>query len=235
MAATTDDTNVLTMKLVVDTRYRRVLFAKITRDVVDFLYSLLNSPGSPISLDDMIWDGCTDNIVVSVEELDDLEADAEDAPPSPPQQQQQARRRFFVCGVKRRAGCRGYVALKSGATCPSCRGAMDAEAPRGAPGAGCSGHPAPPAPPPPQQQEQQPAAVAPLTCTLMDDLSIGLAPGEIINLAIMKGASAAAFQEETVRLGHKEGLEILKASLESSTVLTDVFLRGEAPAAGDPI
>ncbi|CAL4977935.1 unnamed protein product [Urochloa decumbens] len=133
-ATTTDDTSVFTIKLVVDTRYRRVLFAKITTDVVDFLHALLISPDTPVSLDDMAcWAGCTDNIVASVEELDYL------------------------------------------------------------------GH---------------------------DD---------ILGLAIMKGASAAAFQEETVRLGRKEGLKILKASLKSKTVLTEVFLRDEAPAAGAPI
>ncbi|XP_066316143.1 uncharacterized protein [Miscanthus floridulus] len=34
----------------------------------------------------------------------------------------------------------------------------------------------------------------------------------------------SALQEKTVRLGYSEGLQILKASLQSKTVLTDVFL-----------
>ncbi|CAL4958287.1 unnamed protein product [Urochloa decumbens] len=238
-ATTTDDTAVFTIKLVVDTRYRMVLFAKATSDVVYFLESLLNSPDSPVSLDDLTFDGCTDNIVSSAEEVDRLEAEAEDEdeqdedepppPPPPPPEQQQVRRRFFVCGGKRGAGCDDYLAERFDARCPSCGWLMDAEAPRDSPGAGCSGDAAPPPPPP------SAAAAGPLTCTLMDDLSIGLHPDAIIGIEIMKGASDAAFQEETVRLGHKEGLEILKASLESSTVLTDVFLRDKAPAAGAPI
>ncbi|CAL4958286.1 unnamed protein product [Urochloa decumbens] len=256
-ATTTDGTSVFTIKLVVDTRYRRVLFAKITTDVVDFLHALLISPDTPVSLDDMAcWAGCTDNIVASVEELDYLVAEAEaeegededddddeneDAPPSPPpQQQQQARRRFFVCRGKRGAGCDVYLAERSDTRCPSCGWLMDAEAPRDSPGAGCSWPPPPrdsPGagcswPPPPPPRRDSPGAV---TCTLMDDLSIGPTPDDILGLAIMKGASAAAFQEETVRLGRKEGLKILKASLKSKTVLTEVFLRDEAPAAGAPI
>ncbi|CAL4951664.1 unnamed protein product [Urochloa decumbens] len=237
-ATTTDDTAVFTIKLVVDTRYRMVLFAKTTSDVVYFLESLLNLPDSPVSLDDLTFDGCTDNIVSSAEEVERLEDEAEaedlgeDTPPSPPpppppEQQQQARRRFFVCGGKRGAGCDDYLAERSDARCPSCGWLMDAEAPRDSPGAGCSGDAAPP--------PSAAAAAGALTCTLMDDLSIGLHPDAIIGIEIMKGASDAAFQEETVRLGHKEGLEILKASLESSTVLTDVFLRDKAPAAGAPI
>ncbi|CAO2185711.1 unnamed protein product [Urochloa humidicola] len=147
MAATDTDTTEFTIKLVIDTRFRRVLFATITTDVVDFLYSLLNSPDSPISADDMCLGGCTDNIARSVEELDYLVPDAEsemddedeyeDEPPPPPPEQEA--RRFFVCGAKRGAGCDGYLAERSDARCPSCGWDMDAEVPA-APGAGCSRH-----------------------------------------------------------------------------------------------
>ncbi|CAO2161106.1 unnamed protein product [Urochloa humidicola] len=270
-ATTTDTTTAFTINLVNDTRHRRVLFAKTTTDVVDFLYSLLNSPDSPISADDLILGGgCTDNIARSVEELDYLVAESEydsetededeDAPPSPPPEQQQARRRLFACGVKSGAGCDGYLAERSDARCPSCGWLMDAEV-SAAPGAGCSRHAASAsgwlmdaevsaapgagcsrhAAGSPEagcsgQAAAAAAAAAPLvTCPLMDDLSIGPAPDDIIGLAIMRGASATALQEETVRLGRKEGLEILKASLKSSTVLTDVFLGDDkAPAAGAP-
>ncbi|XP_039852079.1 uncharacterized protein LOC120710462 [Panicum virgatum] len=103
---------------------------------------------------------------------------------------------------------------------------MDAEAPRGAPGAGCSRH---------GGQHQGGAAAAALTCTLMDDLSIGPPARTVLALATGAAGAAgkrrvvvdpAAVQEATVRLGHEEGLEILRASLQSSTVFTDVFLRG---------
>uniref|UniRef100_A0A0A9B542 Uncharacterized protein n=1 Tax=Arundo donax TaxID=35708 RepID=A0A0A9B542_ARUDO len=39
----------------------------------------------------------------------------------------------------------------------------------------------------------------------------------------------AALQDMIVQIGYREGLEILKASLQSKTVLTDVFLGKKAP------
>ncbi|CAO2199052.1 unnamed protein product [Urochloa humidicola] len=212
-AATGTTTAALTMKLFIDTKARLVMFAETTRGVVNFLYPLLNSDDVPISLDDLTLDGCADNIVDSFCDLD-AEADANISrrPPLPPQ----PRRRFFVCGGKRGADCAGYVAAKSGARCPSCGEPMDSEAPAGAPGAGCSWQ-APPAPPPPRPL---------MTCTLIDDLSIGPKVGTALAVATINGAK---LQEKTVRVGHEEGLEILKAALQSSRVL-----RGEAPAAGAP-
>ncbi|CAL4977933.1 unnamed protein product [Urochloa decumbens] len=223
-AAATTTTAAFTMKLFINTRARRVLFAETTRGVIDFLYSLLNSDDTPIPFDDVTFDGCMDNIAESVSYLDDLDAEAATGStsrrPPPPQQ---PRRRFFVCGGKRGAGgCAGYVAKKSGVRCPSCGEPIVAEAPPGAPGAGCSWQAPPPPPPQPRQ---------PLTCTLMDDLSIGPKLETALAVVTMKGTK---LQEKTVRVGYEEGLEILIAALQSSSVLTDVFLQREAPAAGAP-
>ena len=107
-------------------------------------------------------------------------------------------RRFFVCAGRRRgARCGEYVAIRSGARCPSCGGRMDAEAPRGAPGAGCSRH---------GGQQQAGAAAAALTCTLMDDLTLGPTLGSAfaLGLAALEVERGATLQEATVRLGHKE-------------------------------
>ncbi|RCV24730.1 hypothetical protein SETIT_5G109200v2 [Setaria italica] len=132
--ADTSTTASFTVKLLINTRERRVVFAETTRDAVDFLYSLVASPDTSIPFDEETLDGCTSNLAQSVHELDELEGLEDHLPPPPPQDPQ----RFFVCGGKRGAGCDGYVAERSGARCPSCGGRMDAEAPRGAPGAGCS-------------------------------------------------------------------------------------------------
>ena len=58
---------------------------------------------------------------------------------------------------------------------------MDAEAPRGAPGAGCSWHGGP----------QQQAGAAVPTCTLMDDLTLGPTLGSAFALGL------AALEVET--------------------------------------
>ncbi|XP_039775423.1 uncharacterized protein LOC120642907 [Panicum virgatum] len=65
-----------------------------------------------------------------------------------------------------------------------------------------------------------------VTYTVLDDLTI--TPMSAISSITLLNAFAvtdlAALQEKTVRLGYREGLAILKASLQSNTVLTDVFL-----------
>ncbi|XP_034597643.1 uncharacterized protein [Setaria viridis] len=198
------------LKLFIDTKAPRVLFAEASRDAVSFLHSLL------------------------VSHLDSLPLDSRTRPPAAaaaarlrrrPRLGSKRKKRFFVCGDKRGAGCGKYVADRSGATCPSCGGTMAAEVPPGAPGAGGS-------------EQQEAAAAAPaLVCMLKDNLTVVPATGTFLALAgnIMRGVvtgfqEAAAFQVATVRLGHNEGLKILEASLRSSTVLTDVFLRDKAVA-----
>jgi hypothetical protein len=73
--AAANTTTELTMKLLINARERRVLYAEASL-VVAFLYSLLVSPDNSITLDDMTWHGCTDSIYDSLEELDDLAAAA---------------------------------------------------------------------------------------------------------------------------------------------------------------
>ncbi|KAF8704961.1 hypothetical protein HU200_031206 [Digitaria exilis] len=201
----------LTMKLFINARAQRVLFAEVSHEALDFLYALLVSPDTAVSPDDATWRGCIDNFADTFDELSYLDG----RPPEPPlvlrEEQPRQARRFFLCGTRRGAGCKGYVAAKSGVRCPSCGGRMDAEAPPGAPEAGYSG--------------DAPAAAAAGAMTLMDDLSMGPTLGNAL-LAL----GPLALEEATVRLGRKEGVEILKASLHSSTVLTDVFLGGKASA-----
>jgi hypothetical protein len=190
MAATKE----FTVKLLINTRARRVLFAETTRDVVFFLYSLLASPDTAIPFDEETWDGCTSNLAESVQELVDREGEDEDDPPPPPprRRRQEDPRLFFVCRDKRGAGCDGYVAERSGARCPSCGGRMDAEAPRGAPRASCS-----------RSESEQAVAVAQTTFALMDDLTIGPPPANA-RAVFTDSVGAAVLQEVTVRLGHEE-------------------------------
>ncbi|GJN37444.1 hypothetical protein PR202_gb26400 [Eleusine coracana subsp. coracana] len=65
-----------------------------------------------------------------------------------------------------------------------------------------------------------------VTYTVMDDLSV-MPMSNISGIALLNKIGVedlGALEERTVKIGYQEGLEILKASLKSSTVLTDVFL-----------
>ncbi|KAL6847951.1 hypothetical protein ACP4OV_022079 [Aristida adscensionis] len=65
-----------------------------------------------------------------------------------------------------------------------------------------------------------------VTYTLMDDLKVvPMSPISGITLLKTFGITdIGTLQEKTVQLGYDEGLEILRVSLQSKTVLTDVFL-----------
>ncbi|KAI4993323.1 hypothetical protein ZWY2020_007636 [Hordeum vulgare] len=66
-----------------------------------------------------------------------------------------------------------------------------------------------------------------VTYTVMDDLTVtpmsSISSITLLNTLAVR--DLAALQEKTVQLGYDKGLEILKASLQSKTVLTDVFLK----------
>ncbi|KAM0903875.1 hypothetical protein ACQ4PT_018398 [Festuca glaucescens] len=69
-----------------------------------------------------------------------------------------------------------------------------------------------------------------VTYTVMDDLAVtpmsSITSITLLNTFAVK--DLGALEEKNVQIGYKEGLEILKASLQSKTVLTDVFL-GKKP------
>ncbi|CAM0879551.1 unnamed protein product [Alopecurus aequalis] len=72
MATTSTTSTALSMKLLVDTKAQRVLFTEASKDVVDFLFSLLSLPvGTAVKLlgkDSMV--GCVGSLYGSVEKLD---------------------------------------------------------------------------------------------------------------------------------------------------------------------
>ncbi|XP_015695944.2 uncharacterized protein LOC102718883 [Oryza brachyantha] len=72
--------------------------------------------------------------------------------------------------------------------------------------------------------------------TVMDDLTF-MPMSTISSIALLGKLGVedlSALEEKTVKIGYQEGLEILKAPLQSKTVLTDVFLnRKKRARAGD--
>ncbi|EMS55305.1 hypothetical protein TRIUR3_22243 [Triticum urartu] len=180
----------LSMKLLVNSKSQRVLYAEAGKDVVDFLFSLLTLPLGTAK-----------------------------AP--------QTTLQIFRCTGTYLPNCRSYVTMASETPCGSCGARMTTQAllVGSVGGAG------------------SPAAAAGaagfvqriVTYTVMDDLKI--APMSTISgITILNTfgiTDIGSLQEKTVQLGYAEGLEMLKASLQSKTVLTDVFL-GKKRKASSP-
>ncbi|KAL5228579.1 hypothetical protein ABZP36_016844 [Zizania latifolia] len=231
----------LSIKLLVDTKARRVLFAEAGKDVVDFLFSLLALPVATavklLGTDSMV--GCVGNLYLSVEKLDGTYVQpgpSKDALLRPvvlspaaatsssvlrlPAASWAPSKSFFLCASNAGySGCRGYVTEKSSTACPSCGRSMTTVTQLVSPAAG----------------KVAPDAAAGgakgfvqgiVTYTVMDDPTVSpmssISSITLLNTFAVK--DLAALQEKTVQLGYKEGLAILKASLQSKTVLTDVFL-----------
>ncbi|RLN07566.1 uncharacterized protein C2845_PM11G19710 [Panicum miliaceum] len=211
MAATT--TAVLSMKILVDTKAQRVLFAEASKDVVDFLFSLLALPVATavklVGKEDMA--GCVGNLYASVDRLDAtyvLPGEAKDAflsptvlssagsssssllrlpaAPSPGQ----TTRSFYRCDYFYNTSCYGYVADASGRSCPSCGGTMS---------------------------------------TVVQLLQYATTLGSGGSGSGKKAKHAAAAAAGGAVKGFVQGVAILKASLQSKTVLTDVFLGSKEP------
>ncbi|RLM91708.1 uncharacterized protein C2845_PM08G05030 [Panicum miliaceum] len=219
----------LRMKLLVDTRAQRVLFAEASKDAVDFLFSLLALPvGTVVMLlgQDAV-PGSVGGLYGSVENLErsyarpgvDMDALLRPVVPPPP------------------AGSVGPILRLVDASarprCPSCggrplRAASQVDTSYTGTGGGLTLSQLLPKPPAGGFVQGN------MTYTVMDDLAV--APMSTISSISVFNTMAVrdlgAVQERAVQIGYAEALMILKASFESKTVLTDVFFRGRAPAPG---
>lgn len=251
-AATTNPPGAaLTMKLLVDSRplRRRVVFAEAGKDTVDFLFSLLSMPaGAAVNLlGRESLAGCMGNLYASAENLDGTyvhpgAANNKDAilgtamqPPAAagpnswllrlPEPTPAAPKKLFVCSQSGyySSGCRNYVTEVSGTRCPSCNNQMDAEAK--IIGSASSS----------QEAGRKAAGFVQgmVTYTVTDDLVI-TPMSNVSCIALLNACEVrdiGTLQETTVQIGSKEALEIFRASLQSKTVLTDVFLGKNPPTA----
>ncbi|CAO2161098.1 unnamed protein product [Urochloa humidicola] len=248
----TPTTAALTMKLLVDTKAQRVLLAEAGKHVVDFLFSLLALPLATavelVGTEGMV--GSVGNLYTSVENLDFTcvqPGAAKDAllgqtvaasppastkssllrlPEPPSSGHGQQPNTLYRCTSSYNNGCRSYVAGAYGKQCPSCNCPMTTVA-----------NYLPPSGPVSSGQAAAHGGAQGFvkgigTYTVTDDLTV--APMSAISSIMLLNTFAmtdiAALQEKTVQVGYAEGLEILKASLRSKTVLTDVFLGNKAPA-----
>lgn len=266
------------MKLLVDKRSRRVLYAEARKDAVDFLVGLLRVPtglaarviahAAAENADDALAvPGSLGTLYAGARALDDaffvsatpdrdailcpalpsaalkllLRGDASSllapAPsPPPPPPPPPPPKRFFRCAGPYGTSCRGNptsVTDVAGLPCPVCRQPMTVEM-RWSPG-DAHGKLA-------QAAAQDAAAAAKEATTdvgggyvkevvsylVMDDLTVEPMStiSAIMLLKKFKVADCSALEELTVDLGHKEAVLLLKAALESTTALTDVFCGG---------
>lgn len=258
MATTTGGTSpAMSMKLLVDTKAGRVLFAEAGKDVVDFLFSLLALPvGTAVGLlgkRSMV--GSAGDLYASVQRLDaayllpgaDIGALLRPAVPSPAAasnisllclpgpSSSAASKLVFWCGEDHsrsyaygygRPG-HNYVTDASGGACPACGKPMTKEMHWARSDSGGSGQAAVSA----ATGRAKGFVQGVVTYTVLDNLTVTpmSAISSITLLNTFRVRDLSALQEKTVRIGYKEGLAILKASLQSKTVITDVFLAHRAP------
>ncbi|TVU21852.1 hypothetical protein EJB05_31522, partial [Eragrostis curvula] len=242
------------MRLVVDVAAQRVVFAEVGKDVADFLFSLLALPLARVAKlvadtggDDGDGDGdlgAVGNLCRSAAAMDPAHVQPGAARESllhpvvlaPPAHTTHSffplKRKLYTCRGIYSAGCGTFFSDAKGVPCPSCGGAMTTvtryeppgwQATRGvAPAAGA------------RRGEGGGGFVrGDATYVVKDDLTIFPTPASAVSsVELLTGAldthsvgRKAELQVQNVTFGRAESKEILKASLHSKTVLTDVFLR----------
>ncbi|KAF7133515.1 hypothetical protein RHSIM_Rhsim09G0162600 [Rhododendron simsii] len=228
----------VTLKLLIDTKKNRVLFAEAGKDFVDFLFTLLSLPvGTVVRLlnaNRMV--GCLGNLYQSVESLSDtymepnqskevllkpkaavcsteasllLTGDDVDAPAP-------AVKKVYQC-AKLTGNCRRYFTYDPKATCPICFYPMSTEltfVPTKVANTGLSG--------------EGGFVKGVVTYMVMDNLVV-MPMSTISGIALLSKCNVinvASLEEKVVSFGMDEGLKLLKATLHSNMALTSVFLGG---------
>ncbi|CAL8125211.1 unnamed protein product [Prunus armeniaca] len=225
------NTTSVSMKLLVDSTRGKVLFAEASKDVVDFLFTLLSLPvGTVIRLlskDGMV--GSLGKLYESVENLDDtylqpnlnkdmlLEpkatvAGANILPLLTNNNVDSKAKKLYMCQYcsSRR------ISDVSGTPCPGCDDSMYSEVT----------YVSPAAPATVARPSEGGYVKGVVTYMVMDDLEVK-PMSTISSIAMLNKFNVkevGALEEKVVNLGMEEGLKLLKASLETSTVLTKVFL-----------
>ncbi|GLT88980.1 hypothetical protein SLE2022_069850 [Rubroshorea leprosula] len=224
----------LSLKLLVDTKSHKVLFAEAGKEFVDFLFSLLSLPiGSVITiLSKQGMVGSLGNLYESVETLSDAYKQASQmaldallkpavvyasaaVPPLLPNIQMTNSTRFYGCGIRNLYGCYNHVTNDPTVKCPSNGTQMDraltyVDTPNKK---SCS------------TEEGYVKGV--VTYMIMDDLEVRpmstISSITMINKFNIK--DIGVLEEKVVDVDMDQGVELLKASLHSKAVLTEVFLK----------
>ncbi|KAL4621252.1 hypothetical protein ACB092_06G214600 [Castanea dentata] len=227
------ETNV-SLRLLIDTESQRVLFAEADKNFIDFLFHILSLPvGTFITIltkQGMV--GCLGNIYESIENINitylqpNLNKETllkSKVPisgggtgvtlllPKVTPSISSTSRHWYWCSRTRYSDCYSYVSNDSSAKCPSCQGSMNDDVNFVDPSRATS-------------EEGYVKGV--VTYMVMDDLVVK--PMSTISCVTLlnrfKVKHVGVLEEKVIDLGIDEGVKLLKASLQSKTVLTDVLL-----------
>ncbi|XP_022764289.1 uncharacterized protein LOC111309518 [Durio zibethinus] len=221
----------VTSKLLIDQKSQRVLFAEAGKDFVDFLFNMLSLPvGTVIRLltkQGMV--GCLGNLYGSIENLDDtyMQSPAnKDTLLKPLVSNFAARVLLLLPNINmqsstsnglyrcRNTNCRMYVANDPKSTCPSCDNVMNQNVTfvnptNKASSSGEGGY-----------------VKGVVTYMIMDDLVVRpmstISSITLLNRFNVK--DVGVLEERVIDMGMDEGVKLLRASMQSRTVLTEVFL-----------
>ncbi|XP_078182172.1 uncharacterized protein LOC144575800 [Carex rostrata] len=229
----------LKLKLLIEKESQKVLFAETGKDVVDFLFSLLAMPiGSVIKLiTKESMTGCLGATYGSLEQLDNtylLSTQTKSHLLNPTTSTAVSTNSLLLSGTDAASSCDkinkyytcpdngpsltfyNCVTDAYGTTCPVCLKGMIklVEFVAG------------PTIKREEDKGEKGFVKGDVAYTVMDDLSV-MPMSTISSITLLNRfgiKDLSTLQEKTVGLGLPEGLELLKASLQSNNVLTDVFL-----------
>ncbi|XP_075668004.1 uncharacterized protein LOC142637921 [Castanea sativa] len=238
-----EETNV-SIKLLIDTKSHRVLFAEAGKDFIDFLFHILSLPvGTFIPLlkkQGMV--GSLGSVYESIESLSttylqpnvnketllkpkvQISSGGTEVPlllPNVESSSSSTSMKFYRCQrnyFSSSSSCLDYVTNYNNAICPSCRNVMTREIrfvdpPPSAMNTGSS-------------SSEGGYVKGVVTYMVMDNLEVKPMStiSSITLLSKFDVKEIGALEEKVVELGMDEGVKLLKASLQSKRVLTDVFL-----------
>ncbi|KAM5556254.1 hypothetical protein ABKV19_023911 [Rosa sericea] len=229
METTSTPTTDVTLKLLIDTKGHKVLYAESGKEFVDFLFTIMSLPvGTVIRLlskDSMV--GSLGKLYDSIESIGDIYMlpdcnrdtllkptaviGSGDASLLLTNDESVEKRKAYMCVNSHR-----YVADDPRAICPKCKNYISTEVPYVAPQATTAG----------SSEGGRGYVKDIVTYMIMDNLEVNplstIACLTMLNKFNVK--EVGSLEQKVVNLGMEEGLKLLKASLESNSVLTNVFL-----------
>ncbi|XP_028790130.1 uncharacterized protein LOC114746413 isoform X1 [Neltuma alba] len=231
----------VSLKLLIDTKEERVLFAEASKEFIDFLFNLLRLPLGTVTrlLTKNAMVGCLGKLYESAENLDDVYLNNPEQDrnallkPSAPlvsgyllpaandddhhdTNSSGAAPNLYTCGGGFGSHCNYAVTYVMDMACPSCGRRMN-----------CAvqlvGNDIKVA----EDSSAKGFVKGGFTYTVMDDLEVR--PMSTIStitlISKFKVKDISSIQERVVELGMEEGTKLLKASLQCKNVLTSVFLK----------
>ncbi|XP_021296095.1 uncharacterized protein LOC110425493 [Herrania umbratica] len=227
-------TGTVSLKLLVESTDQRVLFAEAGKDFVDFLFSILSLPVGTVTglltKQDMV--GCLGNLYVSLDNLSEtyMQPTANkdtllkpmvsnytaNVPPLLPNLQSSTSTvNCYRCANTSYSTCRTYIANDSKSICPNCNSLMSQKATFVNPPERAA-----------SSSDEGGYVKGVVTYMIMDDLVIRpmstISCITLLNKFSVK--DVGVLEEKVIDFGMDEGVKLLKASMQSKSVLTDVFL-----------